>query len=69
MEGTINSRSLTSVSDNTDDLTVLTPNHFILGRSLNTQGVVDTNEKNIVSWQKWKVVENLSNIYWKRFIK
>ena len=36
IEGTINSRPLTSISDDTDDLTVLTPNHFISGRSLNT---------------------------------
>ena len=69
IEGTINSRPLTSICDDTDDLFVLTPNHFISGRSLNTQGVVDINEKDIDSRRKWKVVESLSNIYWKRFIK
>ena len=50
-------------------MTVLTPNHFISGRSLNTQGVVDINVKDIDSRRKWKVAESLSNIYWKRFIK
>ena len=69
IEGTINSRPLTSICDDTDYLSVLTPNHFISGRSLNTQGVVDINEKDIDSRRKWKVVESLSNIYWKRFIK
>ena len=69
IDGTINSRPLTSISDDADDLTVLTTNHFISGRSLNTQGVVDINEKDIDSRRKWKVVEGLSNIYWKRFIK
>ena len=44
-EGTFNSRPLTSISDDADDLTVLTPTHFISGRSLNMQGVVDINEK------------------------
>ena len=48
IEGTINSRSLTSISDDTDDLTVLAPNHVISGRSLNAQGVVNINEKDIV---------------------
>ena len=69
IEGTINSRPLTSICDDTDDLSVLTPNQFISGRSLNTQGVVDINEKDIDSRRKWKVIESLSSIYWKRFIK
>ena len=62
IEGTFNSRPLTSISGDADDLTVLTPTHFISGRSLNTQGVVDLNEKVIDSRRKWKVVGSLSNI-------
>ena len=69
IEGTINSRPLTSISDDTDALTVLTPNHFISGRSSNAQGVIYINEKDIDSRRKWKVVESLSNVYWKRLIK
>ena len=69
IKGTINSRHLTSISDDTDDLTVLTPTHFISGRSLNAQGAVDINEMDIDSRCNWKVVESLINIYWKRFIK
>ena len=33
IQGTINSRPLTFISDDTDELTVLTPNHFMSGRS------------------------------------
>ena len=34
VEQTLNARPLTSVSDNTDDLEALTPNHyFLLGRA------------------------------------
>ena len=62
IEGTFNSRPLTSISDDADDLTVLTLTHFISGRFLNTQGVVDINEKVIDSRRKWKVAESLSNI-------
>ena len=57
IEGTINNRPLTSINDDTEDLTVLTPNHFISKRSLNVQGVVDINEKKINSRRKWKVAE------------
>ena len=57
IEGTINNRPLTSISDDTEDLTVLTPNLFISKRSLNVQGVVDINEKKINSRRKWKVAE------------
>ena len=63
IKGTINSRSFISISDDTDDLTVLTPNHFISGRSLHAQGLVDINDKDIDSRRKWKVIESLSNIY------
>ena len=35
IEGTINSQPLISISDDTDDLTLLAPNHFISGLSLN----------------------------------
>ena len=59
---------LTSVSDDTDGLTALTPNRSISGRSLNAQCVVNVNE-DIDSQHRWKVVESLSNIYWKRFIR
>ena len=38
-------------------------------RSSNAQGVVDINEKDIDSRRKWIVVETLSNIYLKQFIK
>ena len=69
IEGTVNSQPLTSISDDTDNFTVLTPNHFTSGRSLNTQCVVDINEKDIDGRRRWKVVESLSNIYWKWFIK
>lgn len=69
IEGTINSRFLISFGNDTDDLTVWTPNHFVSGRSLSAQDVVDINEKDIDIWRKRKVEESLSNIYWKRIIK
>ena len=69
IEGTINSRFLLSLGNDTDNLTVWTPNHFVSGRSLSAQDVVGINEKDIDIGRKRKVEESLSNIYWKRFIK
>ena len=58
IEGTINSCSLTSISDDTDNLSVLSPNYFISGQSLNTQGVVDTNKKDTASRCRCKYPKN-----------
>ena len=58
IEGTINSCSLTSISDDTDNLSVLSPNHFISGQSSNAQGVVDTNKKDTASRCRWKYPRN-----------
>ena len=58
IEGTINSCSLKSISDDTDNLSVLSPNHFISGQSSNAQGVVDTNKKDTASQCRWKYPRN-----------
>ena len=67
--GTINSRALTSISEDIDNLTVLKPNHFISGWCLNAQGILDINKKDIDSLCKQNVLQSLFNMYWKLFIK
>ena len=57
IERTITSGFLTSLSDDTDDLTILTQNHFISGRFWNIQAVVNINKKYTDSRRKWKVVQ------------
>jgi len=66
VEATVNSRPLTSVSSDHNDINALTPNHFLIGRSMSVQGTTTENE--LKSRKRWKVVEAMSNIYWKRFL-
>ena len=59
-ESVLNSRPLTSVTDDPNDYNVLTPNHFILGR----QSLPFTlNDEKIVNRVRWRVVEALTNIF------
>ena len=68
-ESIVSSRPLTSVSDNTDDLESLRPNHFLIGRSSpNTNFANIIQKKNINSRTKRKSVEAVTNMYWKRWI-
>ena len=66
IESVLNSRPLTSVTDDPNDYNVLTPNHFILGR----QSLPFTlNDEKAVNRVRWRAVEALSNMFWKRFIQ
>ena len=59
-ESVLNSRPLTSVTDDPNDYNVLTPNHFILGR----QSLPFTlNDEKIVNRVRWRVVEALTNMF------
>ena len=66
IESVLNSRPLTSVTDDPNDYNVLTPSHFILGR----QSLPFTlNGDKIVNRARWRAVKALSNMFWKRFIQ
>ena len=65
----MNSRPLTSVSDDIDDLEPLTPNHFLIGQSSPSTNFANITEKNVNSCIKWKSVQAVTNMYWKRWIK
>ena len=66
IESVLNSRPLTSVTDDPNNNNVLTPNHSILGR----QSLPFTlNDDKIVNRTRWRAVEALSNMFSKRFIQ
>ena len=69
IEGTINSRPITPVSDDINDFQPLTANHFLIGRPslYHRQGIFT--EKELTSKRKWKVTQTLLKIFWKRFLK
>ena len=69
IEGTINSRPITPVSDDINDFQPLTPNHFLIGRPSLYHCQGKFTEKELNSKRKWKVTQALLEIFWKRFLK
>ncbi|GFW27426.1 integrase catalytic domain-containing protein [Trichonephila clavipes] len=55
IEGILNSRPITLLSEDTDDLEVLTPGHFLIGRSITSisePNLLDKSESTLSRWQK-----------------
>ena len=67
VENTLNSRPLTAVSTDVDDLEALTPNHiFKLHTSLEfPPGLFDEND--LYSSKRWRQVQFLSDVFWRRW--
>ena len=69
VENTLNSRPLTSLSDDSNDLSVLTPNHFLLGRQPLYFSPATINDEHVNSRTRWKALQALSKMFWSRFVK
>ena len=69
IEMILNSRPLTHVSEDINDLEALTPNHILLGRHRNWHSIADTSETDISSRKKWKQVQALQASFWSRWMK
>lgn len=69
VEWVVNSRPLTEVSSDVDDLEALTPNHFLIGRgSLNLPpGIVD--DKELSSRKRWRQAQVVANHIWSRWLR
>ena len=68
IEAIINSRPITSLSDDPDDLEPLTPNHILTGRSVVTApppGVFQRDD--IYMRRRWRRVQHLANLFWSRW--
>lgn len=67
IEGILNSRPLTPISDDFDNYEVLTPGHFLIGRSISAipePMIVDVNENRLSRWQRTtKIVQ----VIWKKW--
>ncbi|XP_011884052.1 PREDICTED: uncharacterized protein LOC105571188 [Vollenhovia emeryi] len=67
VEAILNSRPLTQLSSDPNDLTYLTPGHFLVGTLLNgfpSSDLCDVNENRLVRWQR---VEQLRQHFWRRW--
>ena len=69
VESTLNSRPLTSISDDYNDLQVLTPNHFLTGKLTKYFSSNEFPQSDFNSRKRWKSVQALANMFWTRFIK
>ncbi|GFW52081.1 integrase catalytic domain-containing protein [Trichonephila clavipes] len=67
IEGMLNSRPLVPLSSDLDDLNVLTPSHFLIGRSITSivePDLTDLNENRLDNWQK---ITKIIQLIWKRW--
>ena len=69
VENIVNSRPLTHVSEDVEDLEALTPNHLLLGKHLNWGAIIDTNATDVFSRKKWKQVQGVRAVFWQRWTK
>ena len=67
VEAILNSRPLTTLSDSVDDLTPLTPNHLLHQKLNVTYPPGIFKESDIYARRKWKQVQYLADIFWKRW--
>ena len=68
-ESLLNSRPLTSVSGNPDDLEALTPNHFLLGRSNPAIPLDVVTDKDLCSRKRWRHAQVMAQHFWKRWLR
>ncbi|GFX11546.1 integrase catalytic domain-containing protein [Trichonephila clavipes] len=67
IEGMLNSRPLVPLSSDLDDLNVLTPSHFLIGRSITSivePDLTNLNENKLDNWQK---ITKIIELIWKRW--
>ncbi|XP_055910918.1 uncharacterized protein LOC129945285 [Eupeodes corollae] len=69
VEGIINSRPLTYVPVSCEDDEALTPNHFLLGSSNGSKPLGECKDEGIILKQNWMMAEQLSNSFWRRWIR
>ena len=67
-EGMINNRPLTPASDDADDLEPLTPNHLLIHRPASVPPGL-FNEGDLHCRKKWRQVQYLADVFWRRWTK
>ncbi|XP_041988861.1 uncharacterized protein LOC121740272 [Aricia agestis] len=67
IEAVLNSRPLTPLSSDPHDFSVLTPAHFLIGRSLTSVPQARAPDGNITSLQRYQRVARIKDHFWTRF--
>ena len=69
VEQTLNARPLTAVSDDPEDLTALTPNHFLLGRENASAPFMSSSERYHDLRKSFKTAQAYADMIWKRWTR
>ena len=69
VEQTLNARPLTAVSDDPEDLTALTPNHFLLGRENASAPFMPSSERYHDLRKSFKTAQANAEMIWKRWTR
>lgn len=64
IEACLNSRPLYPMSDDPNDLEVLTPGHFLIGRALMAPPQTDWTEVNINLLSRWNLIQKFQQDFW-----
>ncbi|KAL1454618.1 hypothetical protein WDU94_010834 [Cyamophila willieti] len=67
IEGILNSRPLTPVSNDANDLEVLTPGHFLIGRPLTAIPEPDITNVSTNRLSRWALTQKIQQDFWKRW--
>ena len=68
-EALINSRPLTPVSSDCQDLNALTPNHFLLGRANVSLPPDVLTDADLCSRKRWRHAQMMANHFWDRWVR
>ncbi|XP_033121384.1 uncharacterized protein LOC117120470 [Anneissia japonica] len=69
VESIVNGRSITKVSDDPKDAEPLTPNHLLLLRAGSKVPPVHFVREDMYSNKRWRQIQYLSNVFWRRSLK
>lgn len=67
VEACLNSRPLCPMTNDADDLTTLTPGHFLIGQPLNSIPHPDLEEEKVGCLDRWNRIQKLQQLFWKKW--
>lgn len=67
IEAILNSRPITPLSDNPNDIEALTPGHFLIGRPLNSKLEQDVTSIKTNRLNRWQLIQQAQQLFWKQW--